>query len=113
VRRCLRISGRFAPEVVGRLTRRRVCSKCYSIASTFRRSRLRIDLHSSCHARHQSDTVRYLIDVDAHRHALRKSHPSEDRIYRGETRLIWLSVWQVNAASNAVDVATDQFAVTH
>jgi hypothetical protein len=54
--------------------------------------RLRIDLHSSCHASHKTHAVRYLIDVDTHRHALRKSHPGEDRIYRGESRLIRLNL---------------------
>ena len=72
---------------------------------------LRIDLHSSCHARHQAHAVRYPIDVDAHWHALRKPHPGEDWIYRGESRLIRLRVWHVNATSYAVDVATDELTV--
>jgi hypothetical protein len=74
---------------------------------------LRIYLHSSCHSDDEAHAVRYLIDLDADRHALRKSHPGEDRIYRGESRLIRLSVWHVNAASYAVDVATDELAVAH
>jgi len=74
---------------------------------------VRIDLHGSCHASHEAHAVRYLIDVDAHRHALRKSHPGEDRINRGESRLIRLRVWHVNATSYAVDVATDELAVAH
>jgi len=46
---------------------------------------LRIDLHGGRRASHQAHAIRHLIDVDAHRHALRKAHPGEDRIYRGES----------------------------
>src|SRR6266851_2375217 len=74
---------------------------------------LRIDLHSSCHASHEADAVRYLIDVDAHWHALRKSHPGEDRIYRGEPRLIRLSVRDVDATGDAADMARNDLAVAH
>jgi len=74
---------------------------------------LGIDLHGSCQASHQTHAVRYPIDVDAHRHALRKSHPGEDRIYRGESRLIRLRVRDVDTASDAVDMATDELAVAH
>jgi hypothetical protein len=78
-----------------------------------RRCWLRIDLYSSCHASHEAHAVRYLIDADAHRHALRKPYPGEDRIYRGEPRLIRLRVRDVDAASDAVDMATDELAVAH
>ncbi|MEH2566073.1 hypothetical protein V1289_005700 [Bradyrhizobium sp. AZCC 2289] len=74
---------------------------------------MRIDLHGGRHPSHEADAIRHLIDVDAHWHALRKPHPGEDRIYRGESRLIRLSVWHVNAASYAVDVAMDELAVAH
>jgi hypothetical protein len=74
---------------------------------------VRIDLHSSCHASHEAQAVRYLIDVNAHRHALRKPYPGENRIYRGEPRLIRLRVRDVDAASDAVDMATDKLTVAH
>src|SRR3981189_653805 len=74
---------------------------------------LRIDLHTSCHAGHQAHAVRYPIDVDAHWHALRKSHPGEQRINRAGSCLVRLSVWNDKATSTAVDVATDELAVTH
>jgi hypothetical protein len=50
----------------------------------------RVDLHGSCHAGHQAHAIRYPIDVDAHRHALRKADPGEDRIYRSEPYLVRL-----------------------
>src|SRR6266852_7821446 len=77
------------------------------------RARVRIDLHGGRHARHQADAIRHLIDVDTHRHPLRKAHPGEDRIYRGEPRLIRLGVRDVDATSDAADMATNELAVTH
>src|ERR1700681_1867124 len=74
---------------------------------------MRIDLHRGRRASHQSDAIRYLIDVDAHRHALRKADPSEDRIYRGEPRLIRLRIRDVDATGDAADVATNDLAVAH
>ena len=74
---------------------------------------MRINLHGGGHASHQPDAIRYLIDVDAHRHALRKAHPSEDRIYGGESGLIGLCVRDVDATSDAADMATNELAVTH
>ena len=74
---------------------------------------MRVDLHGSCHSDHQPEAIRDMIDVDAHRHALRKAHPSEDRIYRGESGLIGLCVRDVDATSDAADMATNQLAVTH
>jgi hypothetical protein len=40
----------------------------------------RIDLNRRGHAGSQANTIRYLIDADAHRHALSKTYPSEDRV---------------------------------
>ncbi len=74
---------------------------------------MRIDLHGGRHAGHQADAIRHLIDVDAHRHALRKAHPGEDRIYRGEPRLIRLRVRDVDATGDAADMATNELAVAH
>ena len=36
------------------------------------RARVGINLHGARHAGHHADAIRYLIDVDAHRNALRK-----------------------------------------
>src|SRR5882757_687681 len=77
------------------------------------RFRLRIDLHGSCHASHQADAIRHLIDVDAHRHALRQTHSGEDQIYGGEPSLIRLCVRDVDATGDAADTATKELAVTH
>src|SRR5258707_2229151 len=84
-----------------------------STASTLRQFRSRIDLNGSCHASHQADAIRHLIDVDAHRHALRKAHPGEDRIYRGEPSLIRLRVRDVDATGDAADMAANELAVAH
>jgi hypothetical protein len=74
---------------------------------------LRIDLHSSCHASHKAHTVWYLIDVDAYRHALRKAHPGEDRIYRGEPCGVRLGVRDLDVTGDAADMATNELAVAH
>ena len=76
-------------------------------------SSLLMHFHRRSHASHQSDAIRHLIDADAHRHALRKPDPGEDRIYRGEPRLIRLRVRDVNAMSDAPDMTTNELAVTH
>ena len=72
-----------------------------------------IDLHGTRHAGDQAHTIRYLIDVDTHRYTLRKPHPCEDRIYRGEPRWIRLCVRDINAAGDAADMATNQLPVAH
>jgi len=41
-----------------------------------------IDLHSGGHASHEMHAIGYLIDVDAHRNALREADPGEDRVDR-------------------------------
>jgi hypothetical protein len=69
---------------------------------------VRIDLHGSRHASHEADAIRHLIDVDTHRHALRKPHPSEDRIYRGEACLIRLRVRDVDAIGDGLKVRIGQ-----
>src|SRR5713226_5554397 len=87
--------------------------ECYGTGSTLRRFRLRIDLHGGGHASHQPDAIRHLINVDAHRHALRKTHPGKNRIYRGKSRLIRLRVRDVDAAGDTADMATNRLAVAH
>jgi len=72
-----------------------------------------IDLHGGGHASHQPDTLRRLIDVDAHRHALRETHPGEDWIYRGESWLIGLRIGDVDPPSDAADMSADELAVAH
>ena len=76
-------------------------------------ARRKIDLHGSSHAGHQADAIRYLIDVDADGHALRKADPGEDRIYRGKPRLIRLRVRDVDATGDTSDMATNELAVAH
>src|SRR5258708_10987930 len=77
------------------------------------RARVSVDLHGSGDTGHQPDAIRYLIEVNAYRHALREPDPGEDRIYRGKSRLIRLCVRNVNATSDAADMATNELAVTH
>ncbi len=43
----------------------------------------RIDLHGGRHPSRKDHAVRHLVDVDAHRNALGKADPGEDRIDRG------------------------------
>jgi hypothetical protein len=51
--------------------------------------------------------------MDAHWHALGKSHPGKDRVNRGEPRLIRLRVRNVDAAGDAADMAMDDLTVAH
>ncbi len=44
---------------------------------------------------------------------LREADPGEDRIYRGKTGRIRLSVWHIDAAGDALDVPTNDFTVVH
>jgi hypothetical protein len=74
-------------------------SERYGNASTFRRFRLRINLHGSRHAGQQQNAIRHLIDVNAYLHTLRKAHPGEDRIYQGEPRGVRLSVRDLDATA--------------
>src|SRR5260370_5623410 len=72
---------------------------------------LRIDLHRGRRASHQAHAIGHLIDVDAHRHALGKAHPGEDRIYRREPCLIRLRVRDVDATGDAAAMATSALAI--
>jgi hypothetical protein len=79
------------------------------------RERGQIDIvrSATCVDKDDTDAIRYLIDVNAYRHALRKPDPGEDRIYRCEPRLVRLRVRHVDATSDAVDMATNELAVAH
>jgi hypothetical protein len=70
-------------------------------------------LHGGRHAGHQSDAIRHLINVDAHRDALRETHPGEDRIYRGEPCLIRLRVRDVDATGDAADMSSNELTEAH
>jgi hypothetical protein len=61
----------------------------------------RLDLHGRGRAppRHQAHAVGHLIDVEAHRDALRQAYPGEDRVDRGEPLLVGLGVGDVDAAA--------------
>src|ERR1700722_4087418 len=89
------------------------CLRCHGTASMPRPFRLRIDLHGTRHASHQADALRYLIDVDAYRHTLRKAHPGKDRIYRGEPCGVRLCVRDLDATGDTADMATNGLAVAH
>src|SRR5262245_15704004 len=72
-----------------------------------------IDLNGGRHAGRENDILRDLIDVDAHRNALSETYPGEDRIDTRESLLIRLSVRNVDAASDTVDVPSNDFSVAH
>jgi glyoxylase-like metal-dependent hydrolase (beta-lactamase superfamily II) len=74
---------------------------------------LAMHLHCGGHTLDQPHAIRHLIDVDAHWHALGKSHPGEDRVHRGEPRLIRLRVGNVDAAGDTADMAMNDLAVAH
>src|SRR6266446_5910900 len=77
------------------------------------RPRPRIDLHSSRHPGCEDHTLRHLIDVDAHRNALRQAHPGEDRVDRGEPLPVGLRVRHIDAARDAADMAANDLGVAH
>jgi integrase len=71
------------------------------------------NLHGGCHAGDQADAVRYLIDPDAHRHALGKPYPREDRVNVGKPLIVWLCVRDIDAPRHAGDLAPNDLAVAH
>ena len=79
--------------------------------SPCRGSGSRIDLHGGGHAGRKHHALGHLIDVDAHRNALRQTHSGEDRIDRGEPLAVGLRVRDVDAARDAADMAGDDLAV--
>src|SRR3984893_7235785 len=96
-------------EVASALTRRSA-----SLASSLDlRFGLRINLHGGRHPGRKDHALRHLIDVDAHRNALGKAYPGEDRIDRCKPLLIGLCVRDIDGARDAVDVATNDLAIAH
>src|SRR5271169_5366132 len=75
--------------------------------------RLRIDLHGRGHPSRQDHTLRHLIDVDAHRNALRQAHPGKDRVDLSQPLTVRLRVRDVDAAGDAADMAANDLAVAH
>jgi hypothetical protein len=75
--------------------------------------RSRIDLDRGGHAGDQANAVRYLIDPDAHGHALSKAHPSENRVDSGKPLLVGLRVRDVDTAREAADLTPNDLAVAH
>src|SRR5580704_2885332 len=72
-----------------------------------------IDLHGGCHPGREDNALRHLVDMNAHRNALGKAHPREDRIDCGKPLRIGLRVRDVDGARDAVDMATNDLAVAH
>src|SRR3984893_11123190 len=96
-------------EVASALTRRSA-----SLASSLGlRPGAVIDLHGGRHPGRKDHALRHLIDVDAHRNALGKAYPGEDRIDRCKPLLIGLRVRDIDGARDAVDVATNDLAIAH
>jgi len=60
----------------------------------------------------QPHAIRYLIDVDAHGHALSEAHPGEDRVDRGDALLVGLRICDIDATGNAADMAANDLAVS-
>jgi hypothetical protein len=70
----------------------------------------RINLPGCCHASYGEHAIWNLINVDTHGHPLCKTHPGEDRICRREPCLVRLCVREVDATSDANDMATNELA---
>jgi hypothetical protein len=64
-------------------------------------------LHSGRHAGNQPDTVRHIIDRDAHRHALRKANPGEYRVDVRDPLVIGVCIRDVNGPRNPAHVAAN------
>src|SRR5580693_10050807 len=73
----------------------------------------RIDLHGGGHPRHQRDAVRYLVDLNANRNALRQPDPGEDRIDGGDALVVGLRVRDTDRTGDALDVAADDLRIPH
>src|SRR5262249_11058660 len=71
------------------------------------------DLDGSRHTGSKDHSRGNLIDMDADRNALSEAYPGKDRIDAREPLLIGLSVGDVNAASDAVDMPSSDLAVAH
>ncbi len=72
----------------------------------------RFDLDGGRHARRKNHALRHVIQMDAHRHALRRPHPGEDRVDCGEPLGVRLRIRHVDAARDAVDVPAN-VAIAH
>ena len=70
----------------------------------------RIDLHGGGHSRREHHALGHLIDVDAHRDALREAHPGEDRVDGREPLPVGLRVRDIDGAGDAVDMAANDLA---
>src|SRR5215472_13833729 len=74
---------------------------------------MRIDLHGGGHPGGEDHTLGHLIDMDAHRDALRQTHPGEDRIYSRQPLPVGLCVRDVDAAGDAPDMSANNLTVAH
>src|SRR5262245_24775187 len=76
-------------------------------------SAARIDLNGDRHARCEDHVRRDMIHVDANRDALGQPYPGEDRIDGSNALTVGLCVRNVDRASDAVDMTTQNLAVAH
>src|SRR3954453_13871678 len=72
-----------------------------------------IDLNGGRHPGREDDAWRYLVDMDAHRNALRQAHPGEDRVDSSYPLIVGLRVRDVDRAGDAVDAAAHDLTMTH
>jgi hypothetical protein len=86
---------------------------CRNCCSVRRPRRQWVDLDRRGHAGGQANTIRYLIDPDADRHALSKTYPSEDWVDGRKPLRVGLHVRDINAARDAVDVASYDLTIAH
>ena len=70
-------------------------------------------MHGGGHAGREHHTIGHLIDVDAHRDALRKTDPGKDRVHVGKPLSVGLRVRNIDAAGDAVDMTAHDLALAH
>src|SRR5215831_9808211 len=71
------------------------------------------DLHRCSHPGGEDHPIGHLIDVDAHRNALRQPHPGEDRVNVGKPLPVGLRIRDIDTAGDAADMAANDLAVAH
>ena len=76
-------------------------------------SRTFLYLHSGRLTRDKAQTIRDMVNLESHRHALREPYPGENRIDGGETLRVRLRVRDVDAARDAADMTAKDLVVAH
>src|SRR6476661_7182752 len=72
-----------------------------------------VNLNGGRHPGREDDARRYLVDMDAHRNALRQAHPGEDRVDISHPLIVGLRVRDVDRAGDAVDAAAHDLTMAH